>query len=537
MTLTDGRGELYQWDTGRTLTVDDATITQVHFQNRAYGRTIDVDVKDGSAIIPDEILQKPGDLRVYAFSGTAASGFTKVERVYNIIRRNKPNDYMYTPTEQKSLDGLQKQIGNLEDLTTAAKNNLVAAINETATAGQTPGLTGVAVGQIPVVKAVDSSGKPTEWEAIDIPQSDWEQTDESAADYVKNRPFGSFAHHTIDFSVSQGNTKFEGDPPGFDTLSGVVGEKPAHIEANGYIYCQGKAVTVLDDENGDITITFTSDDNLNELVFSGRYGNLTRLTINKSNITWEPWNTYSLFIDGLTYTIYKKLSSYSVEGTLPETNRNDHILVSSVDGSWNVTPVENINPIFQLSGASAGQIAKIAAVDTSGKPTSWEAVDMPSGGEREWIKIGEVTTAEDAAGPFYMKFTKDINGNSLSLKGVLVIGTPLFSDTKAHNCALKCNDSPYGSQANFFLYRSILRNGQTFTIYSEFLRGDGLNSVVVTVSNQGNVKQLGGAESYINTWSPTKETSLQFPMRGINFEVIDSGLLAGSKFEFWGIKA
>lgn len=392
MTLTDGRGELYQWDTGRTLTVDDATITQVHFQNRAYGRTIDVDVKDGSAIIPDEILQKPGDLRVYAFSGTAASGFTKVERVYNIIRRNKPNDYMYTPTEQKSLDGLQKQIGNLDDLTTAAKNNLVAAINETATAGQTPGLTGVAVGQIPVVKAVDSSGKPTEWEAIDIPQSDWEQTDESAADYVKNRPFGSFAHHSINFSVNQGNTKFEGDHPGFDTLSGVVGEKPAHIEANGYIYCQGKAVTVLDDENGDITITFTSDDNLNELVFSGRYGNLTRLTINKSNITWEPWNTYSLFIDGLTYTIYKKLSSYSVEGTLPETNRNDHILVSSVDGSWNVTPVENINPIFRLSGASAGQIAKIAAVDTSGKPTSWEAVDMPSGGgEYKLLYDGSIT--------------------------------------------------------------------------------------------------------------------------------------------------
>ena len=60
MTLTDGRGELYQWDTGRTLTVDDATVTQVHFQNRAYGRTIDVDVNNSVAIIPDEILQKPG---------------------------------------------------------------------------------------------------------------------------------------------------------------------------------------------------------------------------------------------------------------------------------------------------------------------------------------------------------------------------------------------------------------------------------------------------------------------------------------------
>ena len=167
MTLTDGRGELYQWDTGRTLTVDDATVTQVHFQNRAYGRTIDVDVKDGTAIIPDEILQKPGDLRVYAFSGTAASGFTKVERVFNIVRRNKPNDYMFTPSEQKSLEGLQKQIGDLSDLKTDAKTDIVAAINETATAGQTLGLTGAIVGQVPTVKSVDGNGVPTEWEAAD----------------------------------------------------------------------------------------------------------------------------------------------------------------------------------------------------------------------------------------------------------------------------------------------------------------------------------------------------------------------------------
>ena len=31
-----------------------------------------------------------------------------------------------------------------------------------------------------------------------------------------------------------------------------------------------------------------------------------------------------------------------------------------------------------LTGATVGQIAKITAVDGSGKPTAWEAVDMPS---------------------------------------------------------------------------------------------------------------------------------------------------------------
>lgn len=33
-----------------------------------------------------------------------------------------------------------------------------------------------------------------------------------------------------------------------------------------------------------------------------------------------------------------------------------------------------------ITGAAAGQIAKIASVDENGAPTSWEAVDMPSGG-------------------------------------------------------------------------------------------------------------------------------------------------------------
>lgn len=33
-----------------------------------------------------------------------------------------------------------------------------------------------------------------------------------------------------------------------------------------------------------------------------------------------------------------------------------------------------------LSGATAGQIPQISAVDASGKPTEWKAVDMPSGG-------------------------------------------------------------------------------------------------------------------------------------------------------------
>ena len=50
------------------------------------------------------------------------------------------------------------------------------------------------------------------------------------------------------------------------------------------------------------------------------------------------------------------------------------------------------------SGATVGQIAKITAVDDTGKPTAWEAVDMPSG------ESGEVKAWEE-----FMRFTVDNN--------------------------------------------------------------------------------------------------------------------------------
>lgn len=48
-----------------------------------------------------------------------------------------------------------------------------------------------------------------------------------------------------------------------------------------------------------------------------------------------------------------------------------------------------------LTSATVGQIAKITEVDPEGKPTKWEPVDMPSGGE--WEKIADVTLTEGAS--------------------------------------------------------------------------------------------------------------------------------------------
>lgn len=135
ITIADGRGALWQWDTGRRLRVGSG-VEQIHYQNRVLGGTIDVDVgADGTAIIPDELLQDFHALTAYAYVTDDTGAYTMVQQDFIVHKRAKPAGYAYTPTEQLTLQTIQRQIGDLADLTTEAKENLVAAINEVARTG------------------------------------------------------------------------------------------------------------------------------------------------------------------------------------------------------------------------------------------------------------------------------------------------------------------------------------------------------------------------------------------------------------------
>ena len=114
LTLNDGRNELWQWDTNRKLTVD-ADCSQVHFSNKVFGRSIDVDVVDGVAIIPDILLQTDKELNAWAFVGTPENGYTKISKVFKVNRRNKPSDYVFTPPEQTSLGELIERLDKIEE--------------------------------------------------------------------------------------------------------------------------------------------------------------------------------------------------------------------------------------------------------------------------------------------------------------------------------------------------------------------------------------------------------------------------------------
>lgn len=135
--LADGRGELFQWDAGRIIEFGDDTVSQAHFTSieKITDIPYTIVVKNRKAAIPDELLQVPGTLIVYAWVSDTNGGYTKVQVNFPVFARPKPADYVYTPTEHAGFDRLRTEIGNLSALKTDAKDNLVAAINEVARTG------------------------------------------------------------------------------------------------------------------------------------------------------------------------------------------------------------------------------------------------------------------------------------------------------------------------------------------------------------------------------------------------------------------
>ena len=130
--LADGRGSLYQWDTGRQVECD---AEQVHFSNHHYGTSIDVNVQNGKATIPNQLLTSATPIKAWAWVTDSNGEYTKEEQIFIVEKRNKPSDYVYTPAELKTWQDVQNQIGGLNNLTTAHKDNLVNAINDAALGG------------------------------------------------------------------------------------------------------------------------------------------------------------------------------------------------------------------------------------------------------------------------------------------------------------------------------------------------------------------------------------------------------------------
>lgn len=135
ITLDDGRTELWQWDTGRKIVVDDKSVSEVHYSKHSSTQAITRKVIDGKAEIPNYLLQDTHDVTVYAYSGSIQNGYTMAEKTFNVEKKPKPANYVETEEDKAILAKLKEEIGDLSELQTEAKDNLVSAINEAAASG------------------------------------------------------------------------------------------------------------------------------------------------------------------------------------------------------------------------------------------------------------------------------------------------------------------------------------------------------------------------------------------------------------------
>lgn len=96
-------GDLWQWDTGRE--VEAVGCEQVHFAKSTAGACYTVEVADGKAKVPDELLQAAG--RVYAWAyitDEAYGGRTRIEALWDVKRRAKPAEYVYEPSDRRTIE-------------------------------------------------------------------------------------------------------------------------------------------------------------------------------------------------------------------------------------------------------------------------------------------------------------------------------------------------------------------------------------------------------------------------------------------------
>ena len=274
------------------------------------------------------------------------------------------------------------------------------------------GITNASPGQFAKVSFVDDFGGPTAWEAADIyekpasgiPKSDL--ADDVQTSLAKADAAISYDSQTLtEEHKSQARTNIGAGQPVFAvnvtevsegggyTADKTAAEIEAAYQAGRTIVCKTQARFLI----GYIPVELPLVSRNKERVFSFAgnqvVGNgIFAITVNISDSGVE--------VSTRGVEIYEKPTS-----GIPKSDLAADVQTSLDKADTAIS--------LGLTAATPGQIIKVKAVQ-DGKPTEWEAVDMPSGDK--WEKIKEITIAEDAGESNALTINADENGNTFRLK-------------------------------------------------------------------------------------------------------------------------
>ena len=357
--------------------------------------TIDVLNVADEITIPHEVLAISGKklkVGVYGYTvGDNGNIEIAIPTVYadlgKVVKGADPSGDESTEPSLPVWAQTQALIGNLSELETEAKNNLVAAINEAAQTGSGGGST------VELDTTLTQSGKAADAKAV--------------GDALAGKQNTISDLEAIRTGAAKGATALQSVPSTYRTAS-----EQDTIDNGKVDKVTGKGLS----SNDYTDAAKAKVDALAPVATSGSYNDLT----NKPTIPTALPNPNALTFTGAVTGSYDGSAPLSVE-------------IPSGGGSGS-------DISLGLTGATVGQIAKITAVDDTGKPTAWEPVDMPSGGgERTFEKVVEMTTAEDAA---VISISTDKNGNPLSMPEFYVAITTARNSEATKNSYFNCNVLP-----------------------------------------------------------------------------------------------
>lgn len=255
------------------------------------------------------------------------------------------------PSAKAVYSYVQPQIGKLDELQTETKSNLVAAINEAATKGG------------------------------DVTTPDWNQNDETAPDYIKNRPGGYYKQ------IPGYDFEWDGDTTGRTTIS------TGHFElckiSDEILNIEDLIGAVIKTNTGSGSSGLTSEDihEQNGIIVGGEEANIVvNTTPNNSlqGLTFQETGLYFKYTNNTSYTASLTKSSsmqivpikgeltnikggYDIEGVsstlLDKTISHDEFTYD--DGSWIVNIALEIAPVI---GASVSGTINGEAVSGVWKP-------------------------------------------------------------------------------------------------------------------------------------------------------------------------
>ena len=209
--LSNDDRQFYQWDTERKLIVNDNTCDKVYFSNDGMEMALTCNIYEVDGVrmvnVPNIILQDAKPLKVHLSMVDNDGRLTTYYEAFHVAPRKKPNGYVYTETETFDYEYLDERLKSLEKANVVMNVNGVCpneegAVHITAkdigalSADSEMPMAGVdKFGGIKADNATDDDIQPVRigedgrlYTAPSSKQPDWNQDNETASDYIKNKP-------------------------------------------------------------------------------------------------------------------------------------------------------------------------------------------------------------------------------------------------------------------------------------------------------------------------------------------------------------